>query len=234
MAGLGRPASGAPLNGPAEQLPADAFPGSPRDAGELADLLAGPAERAAPGLLGCLLTSGGVTLRLTEVEAYAGTGADPASHAHRGQTSRNAVMFGPPGYAYVYFTYGMHWCLNVVCRPPGEAAAVLLRAGALVSGLPAARARRPGSTDRDLARGPARLTRVLGVDRSADGTPMLTADGPLRLAPGAPVDPATVRVGPRVGVVGGADTTWRYWLVGADGHPEPTVSLYRAAKIRQR
>ncbi|HYN93257.1 MAG TPA: DNA-3-methyladenine glycosylase, partial [Pilimelia sp.] len=104
----------------------------------LAALLAGPVEPAARGLLGCLLTAGGVTVRLTEVEAYAGSGGDPASHAHRGRTDRNAVMFGPSGHAYVYFTYGMHWCLNVVTGPPGEAAAVLLRAGAVVAGAAAA------------------------------------------------------------------------------------------------
>jgi DNA-3-methyladenine glycosylase len=188
-------------------------------------LLAGPVAPAARGLLGCLLTAGGVTLRLTEVEAYAGVGLDAASHAHRGRTARNAVMFGPPGYAYVYFTYGMHWCLNVVCGPPGAASAVLLRAGSIVDGVDAARARRPRvRQDRDLARGPARLTTALGVDRSADGTSLLDGTGPILLRPpAAPVPDDEVECGPRVGVAGEADRPWRFWLAG-----DPTVSAYRA------
>jgi DNA-3-methyladenine glycosylase len=96
-------------------------------------------------LLGWHLSAGHVTVRLTEVEAYAGTGVDPASHAHRGPTPRNAVMFGPAGFAYTYFVFGMHWCLNIVCGQPGEAAAVLVRAGEVVAGVDAARSRRSGS-----------------------------------------------------------------------------------------
>ncbi|WP_203657037.1 DNA-3-methyladenine glycosylase [Actinocatenispora rupis] len=210
------------------------FPCGPTDPGELADLLAGPVDRAAAGLLGCQLVAGPVTLRLTETEAYAGVGADPASHAHRGRTARNTVMFGPPGHAYVYFTYGMHWCLNVVCGPPDTASAVLLRAGEVVAGLPAARGRRPGVPDRDLARGPARLTRALAVDRAANGVDLLAEDAPLRLVPGTPPDPSAVQAGPRVGVTGGADTTWRYWLATPDGRAEPTVSRYRPAVPRRR
>src|SRR5688572_22129835 len=93
---------------------------------DLAALLLRPAPEAAPGLLGCLLAAHGVTVRLVEVEAYAGVGEDPASHAHRGPTPRNAPMFAHPGTAYVYFTYGMHWCVNVVCGTEGHASAVLL------------------------------------------------------------------------------------------------------------
>ncbi|MGC9668631.1 DNA-3-methyladenine glycosylase [Planosporangium sp. 12N6] len=191
---------------------------------DLADLLAGPAEVAAPGLLGCLLTAGGVTVRLSEVEAYAGTGGDPASHAHRGRTPRNEVMFGPPGYAYVYFTYGMHWCMNVVCGPAGEAAAVLLRAGAVVDGIETARARRRLRVpdDRQLARGPARLCAALGIDRSVYGTSLL-GGGPVTLHPPAePVPAELIHAGPRVGVTGGHDTPWRFWITG-----DPTVSEYR-------
>ncbi len=198
-------------------------------AADLAELLAGPVDVAAAGLLGRLVASGGVTVRLTEVEAYAGLGEDPASHAHRGRTGRNAVMFGPSGYAYVYFTYGMHWCLNVVCGPTGTASAVLLRAGAVVDGLDIARHRRVGVSDRDLARGPARLTMALGVDKSADGTPLLDGSGPIRLLPGTPAGSDLVRCGPRVGVAGGATTPWRFWLDG-----EPTVSPYRAHTPRRR
>jgi DNA-3-methyladenine glycosylase len=187
-------------------------------------LLVGPVEQAGRGLLGCLVTAGGVTVRLTEVEVYAGTGEDPASHAHRGRTPRNLVMFGPPGFAYVYFTYGMHWCLNVVAGVEGQASAVLLRAGAVVAGIEAARARRPTARlDRDLARGPARLTQALGIDAAANGTFLLDGSGPitLRLSE-SPVDTALIRSGPRVGVAGGHDTPWRFWLDG-----EPTVSAYR-------
>lgn len=150
---------------------------------DLAALLAGPVAPAARGLLGCLVSAGGVTVRLTEVEAYAGVGADPASHAHRGRTARNAVMFGPPGHLYVYFTYGMHWCANVVCGPDGEAAAVLLRAGQVVDGADTARARRAtAKAARDLARGPARLTAALGIDGAANGAYLLDDSGPVTLA----------------------------------------------------
>ena len=190
----------------------------------LAELLAGHVVDAARGLLGCVVSANGVSLRLTEVEAYAGPGGDPASHAHRGRTRRNAVMFGPPGHAYVYFTYGMHWCLNVVTGPDGEASAVLLRAGEVIDGIDLARQRRGAATPiRDLARGPARLTQALGIDGLANGTSMLDGSGPLSLTPPqTPVDPARVRCGPRVGVVGGHDRPWRFWLDG-----ELSVSAYR-------
>ncbi len=229
-----RTPGGATLTDSDEPAPPAAFGSSPRDIDELAELLAGPAQYAAPGLLGCLLVANGVSVRLTEVEAYAGVGADPASHAHRGRTPRNAVMFGPAGHAYVYFTYGMHWCLNVVCGTPGEAAAVLLRAGEVVTGLAVARSRRVTATDRDLARGPARLTRALDIQRCVDGTFLLDGSGPVQLVPGAPALRDRITCGPRVGVVGGAETAWRYWLVTERGAPEPTVSRYRRASPRRR
>jgi DNA-3-methyladenine glycosylase len=188
-----------------------------------------PVAEVAPTLLGCLLRANGVAVRLTEVEAYAGE-SDPGSHAFRGRTPRTEVMFGPPGRAYVYFTYGMHWCMNVVCGPDGTASAVLLRAGEVVEGLELARERRPRSSDRDLARGPARLTRALALDGTYGGVDLLDPSSPLRLSAGAPVDPSEVGVGPRVGVAGdGAATPWRFWLVG-----EPTVSVYRPAVPRRR
>ncbi|MFE9658003.1 DNA-3-methyladenine glycosylase [Micromonospora sp. NPDC006431] len=199
-------------------------------AADLADLLAGPVVPAARGLLGCLLTAGGVTVRITEVEAYAGTAGDPASHAHRGRTKRNAVMFGPSGRAYIYFTYGMHWCMNVVTGPDGEASAVLLRAGDVVDGLAAARSRRPAvRRDVDLARGPARLCAALGIDGAVYGVDLL-GDGPVRLRPAAaPVPAAAIAAGPRVGVTGAHDVPWRFWIAG-----DPTVSAYRRHVPRTR
>jgi len=186
------------------------------------------AVEVAPALLGAHLVSGGVTVRLTEVEAYAGE-SDPGSHAFRGRTPRTEVMFGPPGRAYVYFSYGMHWCLNVVTGPDGEASAVLLRAGEVVGGLELARSRRPGATDRDLCRGPARLCRALAVDGALGGCDLRDPRAPLCLVAGQPVPAAAVRSGPRVGVSGaGAPTPWRFW-----GDGEPTVSAYRPA-VRRR
>ena len=186
-----------------------------------------PAPEVAPGLLGCVLAhqtpAGLVGVRLTETEAYMGT-ADPASHAYRGQTARNAVMFGPPGHAYVYFTYGMHFCMNLVCLPAGTASAVLLRAGEVVAGEDLARSRRPAATSRrDLARGPARLCQALAVDRSLDGADVCDPGSPLRIFPpdgGRELSAATT--GPRVGIREAAEVPWRFWLAG-----EPTVSAYR-------
>jgi len=163
-----------------------------------------------------------VAVALTEVEAYMGT-ADPASHAYRGRTQRNAVMFGPPGHAYVYFTYGMHFCVNLVCMAEGTASAVLLRAGALIAGVDVARSRRAASrTDADLARGPARLCQALAIDRALDGADVCDTASPLRIRPGRAPDAGQVRCGPRVGVRGAADAPWRFWIDG-----EPTVSVYR-------
>ena len=188
----------------------------------------------AVALLGCVLVSdrpdGRVAVRLTETEAYDGPD-DPGSHAYRGRTDRNAVMFGPPGHVYVYFTYGMHWCANLVCRGEGDASAVLVRAGEVVDGLELARGRRPSAkSDRDLARGPARLASALGITGGDNGAGAVEPDGVLSVHAGDPVPPEQVRSGPRVGVGGaGAATPWRFWL--AD---EPTVSPYRAHSPRRR
>ena len=212
------------------------------------DFFARPSAEVAPDLLGCVLehttADGLVGVELTEVEAYAGA-SDPASHAYRGQTPRNAAMFGPPGHAYVYFTYGMHFCVNMVCL--GEAAgvsgysasAVLLRAGAIVAGEDLARARRTGGTaprrtaprgtrtvaPRDLARGPARLCQALAIDRALDGADACAASSPLRIRTGAGTPPRSAKIatGPRVGVSRAAEIPWRFWLEG-----NPTVSAYRA------
>jgi DNA-3-methyladenine glycosylase len=187
-----------------------------------------PVLEVARDLLGRVVVHDDVAVRLTEVEAYAG-GHDPASHAFRGRTPRNAVMFGRGGHAYVYFTYGMHFCMNLVCGPEGQAAAVLLRAGAVVRGLDRARERRAGVVDRDLARGPARLTRTLGIDRRHDGADVTDPRSPLRVACGDPVADDVVRWGPRVGVNAARDLPWRAWA--AD---DPTVSTYRAHTPRRR
>jgi DNA-3-methyladenine glycosylase len=186
---------------------------------DLRDVLAGPVLEVAPRLLGATLRHGDVALRVTEVEAYDGPN-DPGSHAYRGRTARNAVMFGPPAHLYVYFTYGMHHCCNVVVGPEGTPSAVLLRAGEVVDGRDVALARRPRSTVRDLARGPARLCQALAITREQDGADL--SSGPLTLVLGDPV--GHVETGPRVGLRGAPDRPWRYWIPG-----EPSVSTYRPA-----
>jgi DNA-3-methyladenine glycosylase len=202
----------------------------------LATLLERPVLEVAPRLLGCVMshrvgTGAGtatVAVRLVEVEAYDGAN-DPGSHAYRGRTRRNAVMFGAPGTAYVYFTYGMHWCMNVVCAEAGRSAAVLLRAGEVVEGAVVARARRGERvSDRDLARGPARLCAALGVDGSCNGAALLDPDGELRLVSGEPLAPEMVSSGPRVGLSAAATRPWRFWISG-----HPCVSSYRAHPSRQ-
>jgi DNA-3-methyladenine glycosylase len=193
--------------------------------GDLADRLAaaleGPVLEVAPRLLGGVLQHGAVACRITEVEAYDGEN-DPGSHAFRGETPRNHVMFGPPGHLYVYFTYGMHFCCNVVCAPTGRASAVLVRAGEIIEGLDVARDRRPSArSDRDLARGPARLCQALGIGADENGHD-LTRE-PLTLTPPA-ATAARVSTGPRVGLRLAADRPWRFWLPG-----ERSVSVYRPA-----
>ena len=187
----------------------------------------------APALLGATITHAGVTVRLTEVEAYAGT-SDPGSHAFRGPTPRTEVMFGPAGHLYVYFTYGMHWCANIVCSPTGAASAVLLRAGEVVAGDDIAAARRPGVARRDWARGPARLATTLALRGEQSGLDACMPRGPVALAaPARGAAEAVVLSGPRVGVSGAggeaAAYPWRFWFDG-----EPTVSAYRPAKPRAR
>jgi DNA-3-methyladenine glycosylase len=184
---------------------------------------------AAVRLLGCTLEAdtpdGPVAVRLVEVEAYRGAD-DPASHSFRGRTPRNAVMFGPPGYLYVYFVYGMHFCANVTCLPDGEPAAVLLRAGEVVSDIGAARARRPTARRvEDLARGPARLAALLGLGRADTGLDVTDPASRVRLYGAEPVDPRLVRSGPRVGVAAAHETPWRFWLDGS-----PAVSAYRPGR----
>jgi DNA-3-methyladenine glycosylase len=189
---------------------------------DLREVLAGPVLEVAPQLLGATLRHGDVALRVTEVEAYDGPN-DPGSHAFRGRTPRNSVMFGPPGFLYVYFTYGMHHCCNVVCGPEGTPSAVLLRAGEVIRGAETARSRRNGSSDRDLARGPARLCQALAIGLEENGADLTR--GQLTLELGEPL--TSVSSGPRVGLRGAPDRPWRFWETGA-----ATVSPYRPAKPR--
>ena len=183
-----------------------------------------PVLEVAPDLLGAVVThcgpAGPVSARLTEVEAYDGE-TDPGSHAFRGRTPRNAVMFGPPGRVYVYFTYGMHWCMNLVCGPVGTASAVLLRAGEVVEGRELALARRTTSrSPHDLARGPARLTQALRIGPADLGVDLLSPASSVRLHRGEPL--ASVSAGPRVGISLATDLEWRFWDAES-----PSVSVFR-------
>jgi len=183
-------------------------------------------DSVAQDLLGCIVEAesaeGVVAVRLVETEAYAGPD-DPASHAWRGMTPRTEVMFGPPGRSYVYFSYGMHWALNLVCGPSGRAAAVLLRAGEVVVGLDLARARRrPGARDASLASGPANLAASLGLDGAWNDLAVTSARGTLRVRADAGSTGPDVLVGPRVGISRGVDTPWRFAV--AD---DPRVSAPR-------
>jgi DNA-3-methyladenine glycosylase len=184
---------------------------------------------AAVRLLGCTVVSdtpeGPVAVRLVEVEAYRGRD-DPASHSYRGRTPRNAVMFGPAGHLYVYFVYGMHFCANVSALADGEAGAVLLRAGEVVSDVGVARARRPTARrDVDLARGPARLAALLGLGREHNGVDVTDPASPVRLLAAPPIGADRVRTGPRVGVAAAHELAWRFWEDGS-----PAVSPYRPGR----
>ena len=199
--------------------------GSP--AGALRDRLARPALVVAPRLLGAVVESEidgvRVAVRLTEVEAYEGAD-DPASHAFRGRTTRTAVMFGPAGHLYCYFTYGMHWCANIVCGADGVAAAVLLRAGEVLDGIDTARARRPTARkDVDLARGPARLASCLGLGAAQNGVDLCDPASPVRLVSLPARRHRAISAGPRVGITLAAEHPWRFWLTDA-----PTVSTFKA------
>lgn len=183
----------------------------------LAELLSGPVIEVAPRLLGAVIRHGEVAVRLSEVEAYAGPD-DPGSHAYRGPTPRNRVMFGPAGHLYCYFTYGMHVCANITVGPADTASAVLLRAGEVVDGVEQAKSRRPGIVDRDLARGPANLCRALGLQLTDNGADLSSSSVTLELGAAA----ASYLTGPRVGLRLAPDRPWRLWIEG-----DPTVSAYR-------
>lgn len=198
-----------------------------------------PALQVAPRLLGALFTAqsddGSVTVRVTEVEAYHGVGVpgpyDPGSHSRDRKTERNASMFGPPGHAYVYLSFGIHFALNMVCSPEGAASGVLIRSGEVVDGVELAAERRSASRNapiphRQLARGPGNLASALGITRPEhDGRDLFAH--PFEVRP-ADIAPTEIASGPRVGVSGVAGShafPWRFWIVG-----DPTVSAYRPGR----
>lgn len=190
-------------------------------------MLSGAALAVAPKLLGATIVSfvddHEVRVRVTEVEAYEGS-VDPASHAFGGRTNRTAVMFGEAGHLYCYFVYGVHWCVNIVCGTEGMASAVLLRAAQIVEGESVARDRtRTRVKAAQLASGPARLARSLGLTGVHSGLDLLDPLSVLQLVEFAPV--ADYRCGPRVGVAAAAEYPWRFWLPD-----DPTVSPYRPGR----
>jgi DNA-3-methyladenine glycosylase len=174
------------------------------------DFFSRSVHEVAPELVGATLLVDGVGGTIVEVEAY--DGDDPASHGFRGETQRNRSMFGPPGHAYVYRSYGIHWCLNLVCDEPGRAEAVLVRALEPTDGLEAMRARRGGQPDdRLLCAGPGRLCQALGITGAHDGLPLDRAPFELRSAPPG----VEVVRGPRIGLTRAVEEPWRYALAGS-------------------
>ena len=168
-----------------------------------------PAGQVAPALLGAVLTVGETSGVIVEVERYQQD--DPASHSFRGPTPRAAIMFGPPGRLYVYRSYGIHWCANVVCEPEGVGAAVLIRALAPEAGIELMRRRRGLVSDRLLCAGPGRLTVALGIDGSHNGA--VIGAGEVRIMAGD--EPVDVVVGPRIGISKAQDRPWRYGIAGS-------------------
>jgi len=173
------------------------------------DFFARSVHEVAPDLIGVTLLFGGVGGPIVEVEAY--DQEDPASHAFRGRTPRNAVMFGPPGYAYVYRSYGIHWCLNFVCAAEGRAEAVLVRALAPARGLEEMRARRGGLADRALCSGPGKLCQALGITGADDGCALDEPPFALFERESGP----EIVTGPRIGLTRAVDHPWRYGLAGS-------------------
>jgi DNA-3-methyladenine glycosylase len=173
------------------------------------DFFARSVHKVAPDLIGATLMLNGVGGRIVEVEAYHHT--DPAAHSYRGQTERNAVMFGPPGFAYVYRSYGIHWCVNVVCEPEGSASAVLIRALEPTEGLKAMKRRRGLTDERLLCSGPGRLCQALGITIAHNGLPL---DRPPLELFARDQEPEIV-TGVRIGITKAADLPWRYGLKGS-------------------
>ncbi|MGV3613999.1 MAG: DNA-3-methyladenine glycosylase [Fimbriimonas sp.] len=192
---------------------------------DLRDLLAHDVVAAAPALLGAIIVHGEMRARIVETEAYRAAD-DPACHAYRKTTMRNMVLFGPPGLAYVYFNYGMHWMLNVSAHPDGDAAGILFRAAEPLAGLEEMRANRPGIVDKELLTGPGKLCKAFGITRDQNGMDLLDPHSDLRIEPGEPV--AHVVAGPRIGIAEGKghEIPWRF--IDADrahwaSRPRPPV-----------
>jgi DNA-3-methyladenine glycosylase len=184
--------------------------------------LEGSPVAVAPWLLNKVLARGGRSGRIVEVEAYHGAN-DAASHAYRGLTPRTAIMFGPPGFLYVYFTYGMHWCANVICGPEGQAAGVLIRALDPIAGVEQMREARPAArVDRDLCNGPAKLCQALGITGADNGADLLAARpgsgrvaekaGLVRLLDDGTPPPRRPGRGTRIGIKVATEKRWRFWV----------------------
>lgn len=192
--------------------------GTPKIANSLGDIVALPAPQAAPLLLGSIITSthGGAVVRgiITELEAY--TQDDPASHTFRGPTKRNAAMFGPPGHIYMYFTYGMHYCMNITCGPQGRGEGILIRAVQITDGIETAIQRRYGDREptaaqlKNLSNGPGKVVQALGVSMADYGNDLLDTQANVFIQPGDPLDPKRVHQTPRIGISRGQDTLWRW------------------------
>lgn len=175
------------------------------------DFFARPVAQVAPDLVGCVLLVDGVGGTIVETERYQQD--DPASHSFRGPRGRAAVMFGPPGRLYVYRSYGLHWCVNLVCEPEGSGAAVLLRALAPSEGVERMRARRGSVPDRLLCAGPGRLTQALGITGDMDGAPATGPSARVTLLPRS--GPVEVASGPRIGISRAVDLPWRHGMAGS-------------------
>ncbi|MGO9027716.1 MAG: DNA-3-methyladenine glycosylase [Acidimicrobiales bacterium] len=189
-------------------------------------LLAGDAASVAPTLLNKVLVKGDRAGRIVEVEAYGGA-HDPASHAYRGRSPRNEVMFGGPGLLYVYFTYGMHWCANVVCGPVGEAQAVLVRALVPLTGIEAMQADRPAARQvRDLCNGPAKLCQALGIGGLDNGVDLVSGEGAIMVLDDGVAPPRRPGNGVRIGISVATERTMRWWVPD-----EPCVSKVSAGPL---